>query len=56
MRCARANCWRESLIAHMPAEYPARIRKAFSTDLEFATRIARRFYRGRFLEEPSQRA
>ncbi len=32
-----------------PAEYPARIRKAFSTDLEFATRIARRFYRGRFL-------
>jgi flavin-dependent dehydrogenase len=39
----------ESLIADKPAEYPARIRKAFSTDLEFATRIARRFYRGRFL-------
>jgi flavin-dependent dehydrogenase len=39
----------ESLIACKPAEYPARIRKAFSTDLEFATRIARRFYRGRFL-------
>jgi flavin-dependent dehydrogenase len=39
----------ESLIAHKPAEYPARIRRAFSTDLEFATRIARRFYRGRFL-------
>ena len=39
----------ESLIAEKPAEYPARIRKAFSTDLEFATRIARRFYRGRFL-------
>ena len=39
----------ESLIAHNAAEYPARIRKAFSTDLEFATRIARRFYRGRFL-------
>jgi len=39
----------ESLIAQKPAEYPARIRKAFSTDLEFATRIARRFYRGRFL-------
>jgi flavin-dependent dehydrogenase len=39
----------ESLIARTPAEYPARIRKAFSTDLEFATRIARRFYRGRFL-------
>jgi geranylgeranyl diphosphate/geranylgeranyl-bacteriochlorophyllide a reductase len=39
----------ESLIAKKAAEYPARIRKAFSTDLEFATRIARRFYRGRFL-------
>ena len=39
----------ESLIAQRPAEYPARIRKAFSADLEFATRIARRFYRGRFL-------
>src|SRR5215472_10375728 len=39
----------ECLIARKPAEYPARIRKAFSTDLEFATRIARRFYRGRFL-------
>jgi geranylgeranyl diphosphate/geranylgeranyl-bacteriochlorophyllide a reductase len=39
----------ESLIAQKAAEYPARIRKAFSTDLEFATRIARRFYRGRFL-------
>ncbi|HXC32660.1 MAG TPA: NAD(P)/FAD-dependent oxidoreductase [Verrucomicrobiae bacterium] len=39
----------ESLIARKPAEYPARIRKAFSADLEFATRIARRFYRGRFL-------
>jgi flavin-dependent dehydrogenase len=39
----------EALIADRPAEYPARIRKAFSADLEFATRIARRFYRGRFL-------
>jgi len=39
----------ESLIAQKAAEYPARIREAFSTDLEFATRIARRFYRGRFL-------
>lgn len=39
----------ESLIARKPADYPARIRKAFSADLEFATRIARRFYRGRFL-------
>jgi flavin-dependent dehydrogenase len=39
----------EALIADKPAEYPSRIRKAFSADLEFATRIARRFYRGRFL-------
>jgi flavin-dependent dehydrogenase len=39
----------ESLAARKPSEYPARIRSAFSTDLEFATRIARRFYRGRFL-------
>lgn len=39
----------EALIANQPTDYPARIRKAFSTDLEFATRIARRFYRGRFL-------
>jgi flavin-dependent dehydrogenase len=39
----------ESLIAGTPDEYPSRIRKAFSADLEFATRIARRFYRGRFL-------
>jgi flavin-dependent dehydrogenase len=39
----------ESLIAGNPEEYPSRIRKAFSADLEFATRIARRFYRGRFL-------
>jgi flavin-dependent dehydrogenase len=39
----------EALIAGKSREYPARIRKAFSADLEFATRIARRFYRGRFL-------
>jgi flavin-dependent dehydrogenase len=39
----------EALIADKPAEYPSRVRKAFSADLEFATRIARRFYRGRFL-------
>ena len=39
----------ESLISGNPEEYPSRIRKAFSADLEFATRIARRFYRGRFL-------
>jgi flavin-dependent dehydrogenase len=39
----------QALIAEKASEYPARIRKAFSADLEFATRIARRFYRGRFL-------
>ncbi len=39
----------QAVIAKTPAEYPARVRKAFSADLEFATRIARRFYRGRFL-------
>ena len=39
----------ESLIAGKAQDYPARIRMAFSADLEFATRIARRFYRGRFL-------
>jgi len=38
-----------ALMAEKPAEYPARVRKAFSADLEFATRIARRFYRGSFL-------
>ena len=39
----------ESLIVQKPEGYPSRVRRAFSTDLEFATRIARRFYRGRFL-------
>jgi flavin-dependent dehydrogenase len=39
----------QALTAGKPREYPARVRKAFSADLEFATRIARRFYRGRFL-------
>jgi flavin-dependent dehydrogenase len=39
----------QAVIAGKPREYPARVRKAFSADLEFATRIARRFYRGRFL-------
>ncbi len=39
----------QSVAAGTPWEYPARIRAAFSADLEFATRIARRFYRGRFL-------
>ncbi len=39
----------ESLAAGKPHEYPARARADFSADLEFATRVARRFYRGRFL-------
>src|SRR5947207_6071443 len=32
-----------------PEKYPARVRAAFSTELEFAARIVRRFYRGTFL-------
>ncbi len=39
----------EAIVAGRTEEYPARVRKAFSADLEFATRVARRFYRGRFL-------
>ncbi len=39
----------QSLVAGRPREYPARVRADFSADLEFATRVARRFYRGRFL-------
>lgn len=39
----------QSLAAGAPQDYPARIRADFSGDLEFATRIARWFYRGRFL-------
>ncbi len=39
----------QSLAAGAPQDYPARVRADFSGDLEFATRIARRFYRGRFL-------
>ena len=39
----------QSLIAGQPAHYPERVRADFSADLEFAARIARRFYRGRFL-------
>ena len=38
-----------ALIAEQPAQYPARVRADFSGDLEFATRIARYVYRGRFL-------
>lgn len=39
----------QALAEGCPAEYPARVRADFSADLEFATRVARRFYRGRFL-------
>ena len=39
----------QALTENQPESYPSRVRKAFSADLEFATRIARRFYRGRFL-------
>ncbi len=39
----------QSLVQGKPEEYPARVRADFSTELEFATRIARRVYRGRFL-------
>ncbi len=39
----------QALAEGKPEEYPARVRADFSAELEFATRIARRFYRGRFL-------
>jgi flavin-dependent dehydrogenase len=39
----------QALAEGRPEEYPARVRSAFSADLEFATRVARWFYRGRFL-------
>jgi flavin-dependent dehydrogenase len=39
----------QALAAGEPQEYPARVRADFSFELEFATRIARRLYRGRFL-------
>ena len=39
----------EALAAGKPQEYPNRVRSAFSGDLEFATRVARRVYSGRFL-------
>ena len=38
----------QALAEGKPEEYPARVRADFSAELEFATRIARRFYRGRF--------
>ena len=39
----------QSLLAGKPLEYPARVRAEFAADLEIGARIARRFYRGRFL-------
>jgi flavin-dependent dehydrogenase len=38
-----------SLAQGCPEKYPAWIKAAFSTELEFAARIVRRFYRGSFL-------
>ena len=38
-----------SLAEGCPETYPARIKAAFSAELEFAARIVRRFYRGSFL-------
>jgi flavin-dependent dehydrogenase len=39
----------QSLAQRQPQTYPARLRAEFSADLEFAARIARKFFRGRFL-------
>jgi flavin-dependent dehydrogenase len=39
----------KSLADGCPEKYPTRVRASFSADLEFATRIVRRFYRGSFL-------
>src|SRR5436305_1629171 len=38
-----------SLAEGCPEKYPARVRAAFSIELELASRIVRRFYRGSFL-------
>jgi flavin-dependent dehydrogenase len=38
-----------SLAEGCPEKYPAWVKAAFSTELEFAARIVRRFYRGSFL-------
>ena len=39
----------KSIVEGCPEEYPARVKAAFSSELEFAARIVRRFYRGTFL-------
>ena len=47
--CAPANCWPKRSIAERPAAISRAVRADFSADLEFATRVARDVYRGRFL-------
>jgi flavin-dependent dehydrogenase len=39
----------QTLAEGCPEKYPARVKAAFSGELEFASRIVRRFYRGSFL-------
>jgi len=39
----------EALIENQPQTYPERLRVAFSSDLEFAAKIARKVFRGTFL-------
>src|ERR1700726_1422566 len=39
----------QALAEGCPEKYPARVKAAFSAELEFAARIVRRFYRGSFL-------
>jgi len=39
----------QALIENQPQTYPARLRAAFSSDLEFAANIARKLFRGNFL-------
>jgi flavin-dependent dehydrogenase len=39
----------EAILEGRVAEYPQRVRADFSRDLEFATRVSRQVYRGRFL-------
>jgi flavin-dependent dehydrogenase len=39
----------KSLAEGCPEKYPAWVKAAFSAELEFASRIVRRFYRGSFL-------
>ena len=39
----------QALIENQPEAYPERLRAAFSADLEFAARIARKLFRGNFL-------